>query len=66
MNTTCRICGYQEAYLLSTTNEYKIYCPKCNIRMTDSGRVLITEASPAPTQTPSEPNPASSDSGPQT
>lgn len=35
----CPKCGNTDNHLLSTTNEWENYCPKCDIRFNDAGEI---------------------------
>ncbi len=40
MNTgPCPFCGFNECHLLSTTNEWTEYCPKCDVRYNKDNKI---------------------------
>lgn len=39
----CPVCGSRECHWLSTTNEWRNYCPPCDIRFNDNGEVRPTD-----------------------
>jgi len=47
----CPQCGNPETDLLSTTNDYRNYCPACDVRFSDKGEFPLEKVEATPMKT---------------